>query len=341
MSHARRRLIAPHLVGDGGGSRDVVRAVGALLGHSGDLTTLRSYMHLHDWLAGIYVSRPLAQRGLPASLVAPLLGMQVAAVRRANLRAATPAPANTDQVRRRGRPAGGSLETGTIILSRLIAAPPLPASPRKPASRAAVPAIETPPTWQSMVALLSARTADEARIAAGQRDFATPLGQRTLRHLERLRATTTRGRAGVALVRLREAPRANGAMRWLSDTESDRLARLFCGVLSLPTPRRNALCRAFATHYDRPRGVMRVDVADLQVTVDALRAAGCAAGEVTWTTGPKAAAIKVGSEGRTDRGFLWAMMFATAVDAAAPTASFGISSPPPAEGQHTSEFCPN
>lgn len=315
VSHARRRRIASELLGHAATSRNVVHAVGALLGHSGEQATLRSYMHLHDWLTGIYVARPGAQRGLPASLAASLLDMTGSAVERGHRRAAARTKeAVTAQVRGRGRPREGDAVLGSVILSRLLdRCPPQPCAKTGTAKR--VPNRVTPPTWQVLATLLTARNDEERRIALHQRDLDTPAGQRIAAALLDLLEDRTRGRGAVARARFAGSGDTSSGrrMRRLGNEEAERLGRLYTGLLALEPARCRSLCSLFAKGYDRPRGVLRVPLVRLDDAVAALRSADCRPDEITVERGVRTGTIKVGYAGRTDRGFLWAMLFATAL----------------------------
>ncbi|WP_187336317.1 site-specific integrase [Novosphingopyxis iocasae] len=83
VSHERREKIADTLLGNGRRGRNAIHAAGALLGHSGEHSTLASYFHLHDWLAGNYVSRPDTMRAIPTELASRLLDMSKQSVARA------------------------------------------------------------------------------------------------------------------------------------------------------------------------------------------------------------------------------------------------------------------
>ena len=83
VSHERREKMADTLLGKGKLGRNAIHAAGALLGHSGEQSTLASYFHLHDWLAGNYVSRPGTMRAIPTELASRLLGMSKQSVARA------------------------------------------------------------------------------------------------------------------------------------------------------------------------------------------------------------------------------------------------------------------
>lgn len=314
VSQARRRRIAPALMGEGAGTRGAVHAVGALLGHSGDQATLRSYMHLHDWLAGLHVARPESQPALPASLAARLLGMRVPAVERANRRAAA-AGMPVDHVRRRGRPRTDDHRKGAVILGRLLDRPGPPGSGGHEPTRRQRPIAGHAPEWQMLAALLGVADDAERHTVLDHPQLHSPDGRRIAAALLALIEERTRGRRGVTRRRFVDAPGEGRQRRThrLGDAEAERLGRLYRGVLALAPAKRRLLCSAFVKGYDRPRGVLRVPDTQFGAVIEALRLADCRDHEMTVVHSQRSATIRIGDDGRTDRGFLWAMLFATAV----------------------------
>lgn len=317
ISHERRQRIAPALTGHGRPGLNALRAVGALLGHSGEVSTTKSYFHLHDWLVGIYVGRPSVQRGLPTSLAAKLLQMQPDAVERANRRAAVREKEASAfapmQSRPQGRPRKGTENTtGSIILSRLTHRS-FPAFSLTPTTLTKEVGQNQIPRWESLAGIMIARSPDEHRIAISQSDFASPLGQAVVSALQSLLESSTRGRNGIKRPRFSTFFTEQRPHRLTAD-EGKRLERYYLGVSKLAPHRLRRLCDAFAKGYDQPRGILRVRLRDLDDFITALLNSKCARENLSITRGPRSATIKVAHHGCADRSFVWAMLFATAVE---------------------------
>ena len=309
VSHERRLRLAPALLGAGTAGRGAVHGVGALLGHSGDRATTRSYMHLHDWLIGLHVARPSAVPRLTACTVAMLSGRSIEAVERAHRRALARERADgRDPARaRRGRPTRQVSVRGTIMLSRFLDDTTDPVKPLPMPSTARRPA-EHMPGWEPLaIWMLSPNEVARAN-AERQRDLATPLGRRIVAELRALIETTTRGRDGVARRRFI----ADGRQQPLTPREALAIRRLSHGVMALGPERRRLLVEVFATSYDRDRGLIRVDMADLIPVRVALGNAGVPISTARVTCAVRRATIRLDG----GRALVWALLFAAARDRA-------------------------
>lgn len=314
VSQERRRHVLSGLMGEAGTSLNAVHAVGALLGHSGDEATLSTYMHLHDWLAVIYADRASVQPICPTGMAAILLDRKIPAIERAHRRAiAGQTRSATERLRKRGRPSKGEQRPGGIMLSNLLERPKAQWQAANVAGHARP--LPAPPPWQTLAALLAASNDIARRTVMDHPALRTTAGSKVAEHLLALIALSTRGRSGFARPRFVELPGHDRKrrIRRLNDREAARLGDFYAGLLSLAPREVRLVCDAFCRGYDRPRGVMRVPVANAEAIVDALRRAGCAASDIIVTDGPRVATIKVGADGRTDRGTVWAILFAAAV----------------------------
>ena len=319
VSHIRRRKIAGTLWGEGRLGQNAVHVTGSLLGHSGNRATLRSYMHLTDWLAGVYVARPCAQLGLPTTLVAALLGKTEISVERADRRRAARAKGCdglTVQRRLPGRQPKEGTAIGSIYLAPFIDAE-VACRPRAlPAHKPTAPMHPGfIPSWQSMAAVLSADTPDARALALERRDIDTETGRKIVAQLDALIAAPTRGRGGVALPRLgtRSTRVRQRAPRSLGAGQLELLERLYRGAAQASEQARTDAVDAFLAGYDRPRGVVRVSIDRLQPFLTALCAFGCRQAELTVVEYPASATVRVGRDSQTGRGFLWAMVMISAV----------------------------
>jgi len=317
VSQGRRARIADSLWGEGRLGQSAVHVASSLLGHSGSRSTLRSYMHLTDWLAGVYVARPSAQRGLPTSLVAALLGKTEIAVERADRRRAAVARTDAGSVpgrRPRGRQPKDDLTLGSIYLAPLLdageARPPMTTVIRRRISAAPDPV----PGWESMLAVILADSAAAREMALDRRDLDTAFGRKVIAQLDALLAMPTRGRLGVA--RSRHGPLLSvrqRAPRRLDPEQVELLRRLYRGAAQLDQARRQILVDAFVNSYDRPRGVIRVLLGGAPALTEALFAIGCKVDEIAVEERPGSATVRVKMGNRTGRGFSWAMLMISAV----------------------------
>ena len=317
VSQGRRARIAGSLWGEGRLGQSAVHVASSLLGHSGSRSTLRSYMHLTDWLAGVYVARPSAQRGLPTALVAALLKKTEIAVERADRRRAATARTDGGTVpgrRPRGRQPKDGSALGSIYLAPLLdadeARPPTTTVIRRRISAAPDPV----PGWQSMLAVIMADSAVAREKALDRRDLDNAFGRKVIAELDALLAMTTRGRQGVA--RSRHGTRLSvrqRATRRLDPEQVELLVRLYRGGAQLDHARRQILVDAFVKGYDRPRGVIRVGPGGASALTDALFTIGCKVDEIAVEERPESAAVRVGKGNRTGRGFSWAMLMISAV----------------------------
>lgn len=317
VSHVRRARIAGTLWGEGRLGQSAVHVASSLLGHSGSRSTLRSYMHLTDWVAGVYVARPGAQRGLPAALVAALLNKTEIAVERADRRRAAAARTDGGAVpgrRPRGRQGKDGSALGSIYLAPLLdadeARPPATTVIRRRISAAPDPV----PGWQSMLAVIMADSAVAREKALDRRDLDNAFGRKVIVELDALLAMTTRGRQGVA--RSRHGTRLSvrqRATRRLDPEQVELLGRLYLGAAQLDQARRQILVDAFVNGYDRPRGVIRVGPGGASALTEALFAIGCKIDEIAVEERPVSVALRVGKGNRTGRGFSWAMLMISAV----------------------------
>jgi len=318
VSHERRARLAETLWGAGRLGQNAVHVASSLLGHSGNRSTLRSYMHLTDWLAGVYVARPGAQRGLPTKLVAILLGKTELAVERADRRrAASTRGASCGQSHRRsrGRQSVESTAMGSIYLTPFVDAEqeqPEKLTPKSKIKMRAGP--DSVPSWQSMLGVIAADCPATRAAALDRRDIDTKFGRRVIAQLDALLAMPTRGRHGVARPK-HGYPSTNQrkrAPRRLDDEQLEMMERLYRGAAGADGQTRAILVDAFVNGYDRPRGVIRV-AADAHPIIGALLAIGCTDAEIAVQKFPLSATIRVGLRNRTGRGFHWAMVMISAV----------------------------
>lgn len=313
VSHVRRRRLSPLLGHSGRDGINAVHAVGAILGHSGETATLRSYMHLHDWLACIYTSRPAVQAGASGALAGMLLGMSAEAAERASRRQRFRRPTDAtalENIPQRGRPRGtGQRGTGSVILAPLI--------DRKIIKPVGAPVRDRPPEQsgnnrtmplKAMLTLLLA-SSDEQRVSASrQRAFRTPAGRELLTAIEAILSIRTRGRGGV------DRPRFHNPMvksRRFGVREQNQLERLLHGLMALPTVDQQMLCSQFLAGHDPARRSIRVSQNSHARTTQNLERAGF--GPVEVVLNRQSAILHLANRRLLYRPTLWALVILSAL----------------------------
>lgn len=115
VSLERRKSLLPGLAGPGSSGQFSVDALGIILGHRSNRTTLLWYMHLLDWVLGQHVRRASSQTGMSAEALASLTGVSAASIRRRSISDRNSlSPARPS--RGRGRRRAGDYDPGTAYL---------------------------------------------------------------------------------------------------------------------------------------------------------------------------------------------------------------------------------
>ena len=90
ISPQRRERVADRLLGLERLGGNALHAVSQAMGHTGPDTTLRYYVHLLDWLLGLYISRPSSFDAIGSERLCALAGVGPDAVRKARKRLKAP-----------------------------------------------------------------------------------------------------------------------------------------------------------------------------------------------------------------------------------------------------------
>jgi integrase len=315
VSHERRERIAATLLGRGRQGLNALHATGALLGHSGERTTLVSYFHLHDWLAANYVSRPEAMRAVPAQLAARLLATSDQAVLKASSRARHDPGAERVIRRARGRPAGGSHALGSAVLTHLVE------KGDREISRPRVVEIRPPllpgngePGWEVLVCFISASTKHDRDLVRQHPTLMTAYGKRLVAELDAIFAMPTNGRNGRSSHRFTDVALAERkrAVRRLTHDERDVLAKLYNGFRRVDPHIMDVVSESFLHGYDRARGYITVPQTSCSSIIDALNTAGLTDSEISVEQRARTALIRFGALGRMHRGYTWGLIFSCA-----------------------------
>lgn len=312
ISHERRQRIAATLLGSGRHGLNGLHAVGALLGHSGERSTLVSYFHLHDWLAANYVSRPEAMRAVPTQLAAWLLAMSDDAVLKASSRARH--EPRTGQVirRKRGRPPGGNHALGSVVLREFIE------KGDKEISRPRIGAIRPPllpgdgePGWEVLESYLSASARHERDLVRQHPTLMTPYGKRLVAELDAIRAMVTNGRRGRSSRRFADVDLAERkrAVRRLTNDEREVLITLYNGFRCVDPQVMEVVSECFLHGYDRVRGYISAPQIACPTITNALITAGLTNPEISVEHRARSALIRLGAFGRMHRGYIWGLLF--------------------------------
>lgn len=315
VSHERRARIADTLLGKDRLGLNALHAAGALLGHSGERSTLVSYFHLHDWLAGNYVSRSETMRAIPTRLAARLLRTSEEAAARASSRKRKKKEHGQTVRRKRGRPAKSDHALGAVMLGEFIEkgeaafSPSLGAKVRPPL----LPG-NGEPSSEVLAAFLCASTQDERDLVRQHPTLTTLYGQRLAQELGDMIAMTTRGRNGKSNLRFMEIDltKRQRSVRQLKDDERAVLAKLYHGFRHVDPQVMDLVSQCFLTGYDRVRGYITVPQTACPTMITALRKAGLSAAEINVEPRARTTFIRIGTDGRMHRGYIWGILFACA-----------------------------
>jgi integrase len=315
VSHERRTRVAATLLGKGRLGLNALHAAGALLGHSGERSTLVSYFHLHDWLAGNYVSRPEAMRAIPTQLAATLLGMSDAAAARASSRKRKQKEYGQTVRRKRGRPAQSDHALGTVVLGDFIEKRAL-ASGKPLGSPARHPLLlgNGEPGWEVLASFMCAATPSDRDLIRQHPALTTPYGKDVARELDDILAMTRRGRKGKSSLRFTEIDLIDRrrSVRQLTDNERAVLAKLYDGFRNVDPQVMDLVSHNFLTGYDRVRGYIAVPQLACATMIKALNKAGLSAAEIKVEHRARTNLIRIGTDGRIHRGYVWGILFSCA-----------------------------
>ncbi|KPF64258.1 tyrosine-type recombinase/integrase [Porphyrobacter sp. AAP60] len=335
VSHERRGRIADTLLGKDRLGLNALHAAGALLGHSGERSTLVSYFHLHDWLAGNYVSRSETMRAIPTRLAARLLRISDEAAAQASSRKRKQKEHGQTVRRKRGRPAQSDHALDAIMLGELIERGEAAFSPSLGAKvRAPLLPGNGEPSCEVLAAFLCASTQDERDLIRQHPTLTTLYGKRLARELDDIVAMTTRGRNGKSSLRFMEIDLTDRqrSVRQLTDDEHAVLAKLYHGFRHLDPPVMDLISQCFLAGYDRVRGYITVPQTACAKMITALRKAGLSAAEINVEPRARTTLIRIGTAGRMHRGYVWGILFACAAHKASASIINGsndIASPSP------------
>lgn len=337
VSHERRARIADTLLGKERLGLSALHAAGALLGHSGQHSTLVSYFHLHDWLAGNYVSRTETMRAIPTSLAARLLRTSEEAAARASNRKRKQKEHGQTVRRKRGRPAQSDHALGAVMLGEHIEkaaaafSPSLGAKVRPPL----LPG-NGEPSCEVLAAFLCASTQHERDLVRQHPTLMTLYGKRLARELDDILALTTRGRDGKSRRRFTDIDLTvrQRSVRQLTDEERAVLAKLYRGFRHVDPQVMDLVSQCFLTGYDRVRGYITVPQSACGPMINALRTAGLSDPEINVEHRARTTLIRIGADGRMHRGYVWGILFACAAHKASEAIVGGLSdsnTAPPSE----------
>lgn len=331
VSLTRRDRIAPALLGVGQRTRDGLRAVASLLGHSGEKTTIRSYFHLHDWLVGIYVARPRVQPRLTTSLISTITGRSAEIIERENRYARSRNPSFFDldlQDSKRKKKKGDDPKADAAIMWPLfsVRAPQSTLQSRNPlpvVSEKMIEAVEREnkrpefPSWQALNVLFCSIGESAEKDACQQPELISPIGAKIADALLQILAVRTSSKISTSTYRFLEVPRdaRKQRVRLLSPDERHRLERLYAGLSTLTWSDLSKLCATFRTGYDRAHGVIRMHIDEASVISAILERASCSLDNIDIHKSIRSATMRIGSTRRMDRGFVRALIFASAVEA--------------------------
>lgn len=315
VSHERRKRVSDVLLGDGRLGQNSVHAVGALLGHSGEHSTLVTYFHLHDWLAANYVSRPEAMRAIPTALAAQLLDMTEHAVSKAASRKRVRTGNGRSIVRSRGRPTKNDHAIGSVQLRDLVE--------RSDLSSGNTPDVSKPrlllhsngePSWKVLTGLMQASTHAERELIRQHAALSTPYGALLIQRLEAILAITTKGSKGKPIQRFVEIDFENRqrSVRQLGEHEQVVLSKLYAGFREVEPQVMDVVSKSIQKGYDRVRGHISVPLHACDIITKAFVTAGLSRQEVQVQSRARSALIRLGANGRMHRGYIWAILFACA-----------------------------
>lgn len=332
VSVARRDRLAAALLGDGFRSRDGLRAVASLMGHSSEKTTIRSYFHLHDWLVGVYVARPRVQPRLPTSLISTITGGNSDVIRLENRRARLNNPDMFDldvQHNERRQKKDDDPITGADIIWPLFSASRCQLAVQSHSSLETVTAEKSPVagfksidpeilTWQALNVLFCSVGECAQEDARQHPELISSFGDNVADALLKMLAERTRGRSGTSNYRFLEVPHEarKQRVRLLSPEDRRDLEKFYDGFCRLAWTDLSKLCEIFRKGYDRARGVIRMRLDEETAISGILLKSGCLPGDIHTQKTTRSATIRVGREKRMSRGFVRALIFASANQAA-------------------------
>jgi len=315
VSHERRAKISCALQGAGRLGQNAVHVAGALLGHSGESSTLKTYFHLHDWLAGNYVSRPEAMRAVPTKLAARLLDMSEGAVARAASRNRCANASDGTIRRKRGRPRRSDHTLGAIKLRDFIEKGELVFGETNSLSplKSLLPSAGEL-SLQALEGFMLASDPAERELIVQAAGLNAPNGKRLMEELESILAITTKGRRGEPVVRFAEMKVENRqrSVRQLTEHERIVLSRLYGGLRRIDPHAMGLIRENFLKGYDRLRGNVSVPRSDRDAIIEAFLAAGLSPQEIKVQDRARTSLIRLETGGRMHRGYVWAVVFACA-----------------------------
>lgn len=343
VSVERRDRLSAALLGDGFRSRDGLRAVASLLGHSGEKTTIRSYFHLHDWLVGVYVARPRVQPRLPISVISTITGRSSNFIRSENRRARLNKPDMFDlefQYSKRGQTKDDEPMTDAAIIWPLVSVSRSQIAVQSHDHPAAVSAEKCQmtglkgtdphfPAWQALNILFCSVGNCAQKDARQQPELISSTGSKIADALLKILAERTRGRNGTSSHRFLEVPQEarKQRVRLLSLEDRSDLDKFYASFSCLAWSDLSKLCEIFRNGYDRARGVIRMRLDEETAITSILLKSGCPPDDIHTQKATRSATIRVGKESRDgkeirmNRGFVRALIFVSAIQAAHATAT--------------------
>ncbi len=338
VSIARRDRLARVLLGDGFRARDGLRAVASLMGHSSEKTTIRSYFHLHDWLVGVYVARPRVQPRLTTSLISTITGRNSDVIGRENRRARSK---NTDMFdldalhsKRRQKKDDDPMTDAAVVwplfsISRsqftVRSHSPLAVASAEKSQLIGLKSTGPQfPAWQALNLLFCAVGKCAQKDARQHQELISSFGDNVADTLLKMLAERTRGRSGTSNYRFLEVPQEarKQRVRVLSLEDLRDLNKFYACFSRLEWSDLSKLCEIFRTGYDRARGVIRMRLDEETVVSGILLKSGCLPDDIHTQKATRSATIwvgretQVGGKKRMNRGFVRALIFASAIQAA-------------------------
>lgn len=332
VSIARRDRLAPVLLGDGFRARDGLRAVASLMGHSSEKTTIRSYFHLHDWLVGVYVARPRVQPRLPTSLISIITGGNSDVIELENRRARLNNPDMFDLDVQQNQPRQKKVDdsiTGADVIWPLFSASRCQLAVQSHSSLETVSAEKSQvagfksidpeiPTWQALNVLFCSVGKCAQEDARQHPELISSFGDNVADALLEMLAERTRGRSGTSSHRFLEVPHEarKQRVRLLSPEDRRDLEKFYDGFSRLAWSDLSKLCEIFRKGYDRARGVIRMRFDEETVISGILLKSGCKPEQIHTKKAIRTATMRISNVKCMSRGFVRALIFASAVEAA-------------------------
>lgn len=338
VSVERRDRLAAALLGDGFRSRDGLRAVASLLGHSGEKTTIRSYFHLHDWLVGVYVARPRVQPRLPTSLISNVTCRSSNFIIGENGRARLNNPNMFDldlQHNQRRQKMDDDSTTNVGIIWPLFSASRSQLAVQPHSSLETISAEKSQVagfksinpeilTWQALNLLFCSVGECALEDARQHPELTSSFGNNVADTLLKMLAERTRGRSGNSSHRFLEVPHQarKQRVRLLSPEDRSELEKFYVNFSRLSWSDLSKLCDIFRNGYDRARGVIRMRLDEETAITSILLKSGCPPDDIHTQKATRTATIRVGKESRDgkeirmNRGFVRALIFVSAIQAA-------------------------